>query len=430
MRILLTPLVLLLLESLTHAEVPPDAKLCLLCHTTRQVTADHARVPGNPDACLACHAPHSLTGLPGLVIPSKDRCVVCHFEYDYKTFDKTQKQEGSRLHDPVRDCAACHQPHELGAPASYTGGDKNASCATCHTKTMQQKKSSYQHPPFDGNFCTDCHDPHASKQPRLLRMPLVELCGTCHARTWAQRDLPEQHKPFADGLCTDCHSPHASSFPHNLRVPAEELCVSCHFPEGREGPFQHQPYREGSCTQCHAPHAARAARLIKTESQLALCTTCHVAIKDQFSRASHHPMGGQFACSNCHRPHTADYPGLLQAPGRLLCTTCHPSAGVLYDQIGHSRITASGSQDQGACTTCHQQHGSAEAPLLKGPPVGLCRQCHAPKPEHEHPTGGSTVDPATGKPVTCSSCHDPHGSPHTRSLRYPGDGLCLTCHDL
>jgi predicted CXXCH cytochrome family protein len=57
----------------------------------------------------------------------------------------------------------------------------------------------------------------------------------------------------------------------------------------------------------------------------------------------------------------------------------------------------------------------------------LCASCHA---EHdalapyEHPIGTEVTIEGEG----CTVCHAPHGSPHPRLLRRPGDALCLQCH--
>jgi predicted CXXCH cytochrome family protein len=48
---------------------------------------------------------------------------------------------------------------------------------------------------------------------------------------------------------------------------------------------------------------------------------------------------------------------------------------------------------------------------------------------HGHPLGADRLDPRTGEPITCVTCHDPHGTEFPMQLR--GDqkrGLCLECH--
>jgi predicted CXXCH cytochrome family protein len=39
-------------------------------------------------------------------------------------------------------------------------------------------------------------------------------------------------------------------------------------------------------------------------------------------------------------------------------------------------------------------------------------------------------DPRTNQPMTCLSCHFPHGSQHAAILRAnPSQALCVECHD-
>lgn len=422
--VMLTPV-----RSVQASEGSPDTKLCSTCHATRQIAGVHQKVSGGQGDCLICHRPHTRAGPPYLRTPQKERCTVCHFEYGTKTLGENQKA-GHVVHAPLLDqkCEECHVPHDLGAPARYQGGDKNASCTGCHAKTMAQRRSSYQHAPFQTNFCTDCHNPHQSKESQLLRMPLSQLCGSCHKGAQEKLGLPVQHKPFSTGLCTDCHDAHAGNYPKNLRVSVGELCRSCHVPEQKA--VQHAPYRDGTCTHCHSPHASQTKRLLTVDSTTALCAKCHGGEVEKFSLASRHPVGQLLECTSCHRPHAADSQKLLPAAGSAFCTTCHLNQGRFYGNIGHSKVAVSQSQEIGACTNCHLPHGSANASLLKGQNgVSLCRACHQPKSQFEHPTGAKVPDPRTGKPVVCSSCHDPHGTQYSHSTRNQGDRLCLSCHE-
>lgn len=407
-----------------------DTKICLQCHAERKVAGSHQKIEGSPADCLTCHAPHSRAGAPFLATPKADRCTACHNEYSVRSLKDQKRRDGTAVHDPLLkgNCADCHLPHDLGAPARYKNGDKNASCSECHSRTMLFRNSQYQHQPFQSNYCADCHDPHLSRERPLLRMPVAQLCGSCHPGAQAQLELPVRHKPFGQGLCTDCHGPHGAENPDILKVSEGDLCTSCHFPKDAQKPVQHPPYRDGTCTQCHSPHASATSRLLKASSSTALCASCHNAVSEQLAHLSRHPVGERLECFNCHRPHASDYEKLLVARGNGLCVTCHPERVVDYDKIGHSTIGSTREQEKGACTACHLPHGSADQPLLKRPALSLCRDCHSPMSQQEHPMGNQVLDPRTGQPVSCATCHDPHGTKHARSLKLPGDALCLACH--
>ncbi len=56
-------------------------------------------------------------------------------------------------------CTSCHEPERLAQATVVHGG----------------------HPPFEAGACVACHNPHASDNDLLLRLPRPELCRTCHA---------------------------------------------------------------------------------------------------------------------------------------------------------------------------------------------------------------------------------------------------------
>lgn len=416
-----------------YVNAQPDTRLCQTCHSPVQVVATHITIPNGEGQCLECHSPHASgvvpgRGTPGLRTPNQKRCTDCHFEYAEKALREKQKQ-GHQVHSPVmkQECENCHAPHDLGQRSRFKDGGAAESCARCHEKVAKQHEASNQHQPFKDQHCSDCHNSHVSKEIRLLRMPPGELCASCHRSVVEAYNLPVQHKPFNKGLCIDCHSGHASNFKNVTKVSTKDLCQSCHFPE--LNPLQHKPYKDGACTDCHSPHGSGVKRLLKADSNLDLCARCHAGEVAKVKLPSHHPVGEKLECSSCHRPHTAQAQSLLPSQGKKFCVSCHPNQAQDYEKIGHARMTAPGSADKGACTNCHLPHGSQNSPLLKQNGLGLCRECHQPMSEFEHPMGPRTLAPTTGKPVVCSSCHNPHGTPHKKSTRLGNDGLCLTCHD-
>ena len=57
------------------------------------------------------------------------------------------------------------------------------------------------------------------------------------------------------------------------------------------------------------------------------------------------------------------------------------------------------------------------------------RHRHKDHSVFSHPTGPSVNDPRTGQPLTCLSCHAPHGSAFPAMLiANPQRELCLQCH--
>ena len=63
-----------------------------------------------------------------------------------------------------------------------------------------------------------------------------------------------------------------------------------------------------------------------------------------------------------------------------------------------------------------------------------CVDCHedmadTPHPVPTHPISGVPDPSRPGKELTCSSCHDPHGSDHSSLLYQEGYGICKRCHN-
>jgi len=102
-----------------------------------------------------------------------------------------------------------------------------------------------------------------------------EICFTCHKEQRAQIDRPSHH-PIPEGKmsCSDCHNPHGSIGPKLMkRDSVNETCYSCHME--KRGPFvhDHQPVSE-DCSICHNPHGTTAESMLKTRAPF-LCQSCH-----------------------------------------------------------------------------------------------------------------------------------------------------------
>jgi DmsE family decaheme c-type cytochrome len=74
------------------------------------------------------------------------------------------------------------------------------------------------------------------------------------------------------------------------------------------------------------------------------------------------------------------------------------------------------------CSSCHDPHGTGRESGLKAASVNdLCYSCHAEKRgPHlwEHPPVNEN----------CATCHDPHGSNHGKMLKANAPFLCQQCH--
>jgi len=111
-------------------------------------------------------------------------------------------------------CDACHDPHASRAPKLIYAS---------------------QHGPFGGRHCDECHAEPVAGEIRLNGGNVRVLCLTCHVKVGNQ--VADSKSPHAAFVCTDCHTPHASDYHPHLKEPREALCGSCHEPV--EGRFEH-----------------------------------------------------------------------------------------------------------------------------------------------------------------------------------------------
>ena len=179
--------------------ISPQPKLCKDCHAKIHpevfkdiATAKYDHKPVKEGHCTACHTPHSSNfraqlkkSLPGL-------CFSCHVDLgDYV-------KECKFYHGPVQegDCDACHKPHgslftkllnKYFPPEFYTPYDEHKYdlCFECHNKDIARDQrtttlTNFRNGDYNlhylhvhrqkGRSCKACHDPHASVQPKHIRL--------------------------------------------------------------------------------------------------------------------------------------------------------------------------------------------------------------------------------------------------------------------
>ncbi|MFH1278503.1 MAG: cytochrome c3 family protein [Candidatus Eisenbacteria bacterium] len=160
-----------------------------------------------------------------------------------------------------------------------------------------------------------------------------------------------------------------------------------------------------------------------TAAEDRVCYQCHDGIQAVVREGKAHGPVGDGKCTACHEPHTAPEKNLLAADQQTVCAGCHGDL-VLASVKAKYHHPETGI---GACTTCHDPHADALGPV--GQEGDICGRCHGFGDHTMHPVGPEVKDPVTGKPVTCVSCHNPHGSEWEGILSGdPGGPLCVKCH--
>ncbi|MFL6195113.1 MAG: DmsE family decaheme c-type cytochrome [Thermoanaerobaculia bacterium] len=224
----------------TAASTYVGSDVCATCHTEQ---ADHlAKTPHGKSAfnslsahgCETCHGPAS-----------------AHVE---NPDDPALRPRIERF-SPQQQSAICQSCHKGGAQFFWHGG-------------VHERR---------GLSCVSCHSIHSfkSENAQLKTASTTEACLSCHKTVRAEM-WKSSHHPIREGKisCSDCHNPHGTPTPKMIKTTSvNDLCYTCH--TEKRGPFlwEHAPVRE-SCLNCHTPHGSNHQKLQKTSTPY-LCQQCH-----------------------------------------------------------------------------------------------------------------------------------------------------------
>lgn len=202
------------------------------------------------------------------------------------------------------------------------------------------------------------------------------------------------------------------------------------------------------CEACHGPGKAHVdagggkdtipVRFAKDASESAgdrnaACLTCHAKGQRMFWRGSPHQSRG-LACVDCHQIMTekkvsiageARYNAPLtdvkstKASQPELCLQCHPMRRAQLQRSSHMPFR----EGKVTCTSCHNPHGTPNPKQLIHATVNAtCYSCHTER------RGPFLWEHA---PVleNCANCHESHGSTNPQLLRIRTPKLCQQCHN-
>ena len=255
-----------------------------------------------------------------------------------------------------------------------------------------------------------------------------EDCLACHDKYKAGLDKSLHGKsidartPAAARSCQTCHGPgskHVEDPEKNGMInfntlsasKASAVCVTCHA-TGEHTLFAGSKHelRNVSCVTCHSVHAPKGEQLLKAETQVKLCATCHRNIVNKVYRFNHMPVReGKMACASCHNVHGSANVKMLKAGTTVdeSCASCHAEkrGPFLWE---HAPVA-------NACVTCHDPHGSSNDRMLVAKVPFVCQRCHVTSrhpPTVYNPFQTNTTSNAnkfTGR--GCMICHSQvHGS--------------------
>jgi DmsE family decaheme c-type cytochrome len=231
--------------------------------------------------------------------------------------------------------------------------------------------------------------------------------------------------------CLTCHEEQAKHFRNtvmgrifaNPRTAAEKLgCESCH------GPGKVHVDAGGGKGTIPLRFSKEEPADLKNQA----CLTCHEKGQRMFWKGSPHETRG-LACVDCHQVMTertvsmtelnrfkapiADVEALRSNEPEL-CLTCHQMRRAQLQRSSHMPFR----EGKVTCSSCHNPHGTPNPKqLIQSTANENCYSCHAERRGPfvwEHP------------PVmeNCLNCHDAHGSTNPQLLKVREPRLCNQCH--
>jgi DmsE family decaheme c-type cytochrome len=255
-------------------------------------------------------------------------CTTCHDEsWPYPVLEIGKTKHGVRGDSRTPTCASCHgesvehrsnpggaKPERMfGKHAPTPVEQRSEACLSCHRGTARTHWEGSAHQ-VNLMACSDCHQIHTATDGVLYKKTQTQVCFACHREQRADSYKISTH-PIQVGkvVCSDCHNPHGSPGPTMVKKnTVNETCFTCH--AEKRGPFlyEHQPVVE-NCANCHTPHGSNLTPLLVSRAPW-LCQSCHDG-----QHSSENPVGRNAASNQAGL--TNQSPS-NQALGRA-CLNCH-----------------------------------------------------------------------------------------------------------
>ncbi|HEV8663176.1 MAG TPA: DmsE family decaheme c-type cytochrome [Candidatus Methylomirabilis sp.] len=223
--------------------------------------------------------------------------------------------------------------------------------------------------------------------------------------------------------CLTCHEPlkdafaktmHAKVFTEqNARTPLMlRGCEACHGP-GKA----HVEAGGGKGVGGLTTFRRETAEAVEKEN--AVCLTCHEKGKRLYWQGSPHE-GRDVGCTSCHQvmQRTSEKALLAKASEIDTCAQCHLTRRSQTFRNAHMPLR----EGKMTCTSCHNPHGTVSKALLPvDSPNDNCYRCHADK-------RGPFLWEHAPVAENCMNCHDPHGGVRDKMLKLSPPRVCQQCH--
>ncbi len=240
----------------------------------------------------------------------------------------------------------------------------------------------------------------------------------------AQQESPSAPTEYAGtDVCLTCHEQvqHAFARTTHAKVFTEKNART--------------PLMLRGCEACHGPGKAHAeaggdkgvGNLVTfrretpeaTARENAVCLTCHEKGRRVYWQGSPHE-GRDIGCTSCHvvMRRASDRALLARAEETDVCAQCHLVRRSQTFRNAHMPLR----EGKMTCTSCHNPHGTVTKALLPtDSPNDTCYRCHAEK-------RGPFLWEHAPVSENCLNCHDPHGTVRDKMLKLSLPRLCQQCH--
>ncbi|MBM3951390.1 MAG: DmsE family decaheme c-type cytochrome [Rhodospirillales bacterium] len=273
----------------------------------------------------------------------------------------------------------------------------------------------------------------------LSALAFFLLTGSAHAQSYSAPSAPSSATTLAQAQAATTRAPRP-----DLVLKGDAVCTRCHdeaeaYPVLSIGRTKHgtkADNRTPTCTSCHgespthvnkpADVAARPpvdrsfGKKSKTPAdvQSAACLTCHEGKTRMFWHEGTH-AARDVTCTSCHQVHTGHDKVRDKKEQAQVCFDCHKDKRMEVSKPSRHPIL----EGKVTCSDCHNPHGSpGPSMVVRGTVNDTCFQCHAEK-------RGPFI--WNHQPVTenCGHCHNPHGTNVASMLKWRAPFLCQQCHE-
>ena len=233
--------------------------------------------------------------------------------------------------------------------------------------------------------------------------------------------------------CKDCHEAQTKNFAHTVHAKLSAArtwkdkvtgCETCHGPGKAH-------VAEGDPTKIKNPAKMKAGEVSAT------CQSCHSQVNEHATwRGSKHESAG-LSCVSCHNSHDAQVavnPAHLlanaQTTTKMLrkrteaetCYQCHGEMRKSQFQRSTHLFRNEDRENRVSCSDCHEPHGSIGPRMMRTASINeTCYTCHSEK-------RGPFLWEHSPSRENCLTCHKAHGSNNTNLLVARAPMLCQQCH--